>query len=330
MKGSSMIDNFDLALKKDLDIVEKRLEEALATDQPLLIELTRYFCQVKGKRLRPLVVLLSGRLGQAEQEKLVSLAAAVEILHMATLVHDDIVDDAVFRRGREALHRKWGQGAGLLLGDYFYAKSMRLLSKSFPTAIREVIYAAEEMVEGEMEEQQHSFNLDISEDQYIRRIRKKTASLIRACCLIGAHAGGGRGKKLRALGEYGEALGIAFQIRDDYLDYCGREQHVGKPVGKDFCQGVITLPLIQYLKSIQAGDREKAEILRLMGKDKDFDDEEWTELISAMRKKGALDYTMQMGNQYVKKALQRLEELPDSPIKDTLKEIANFALIRNH
>jgi octaprenyl-diphosphate synthase len=225
----------------------------------LIPKIGRYIQTSGGKRVRPAVLLMAARLGGYEGDRAVLYASVVEFIHTATLVHDDIIDDSELRRGRLAVHSRWGNDITVLLGDYLYIKSMALaLTHDTLDIVRLLCDVTLRMIEGELYQLTKNGDADITEDEHFEIIRRKTAYLFGGCAQIGGMLGGVTAERERALQEYGFNLGIAFQIVDDLLDFTGDLQALGKPVGADLREGKMTLPLIHLLgQGQEVGERAK-------------------------------------------------------------------------
>jgi len=229
-------------IKPDLNRVEEQLEAWSRVTNPLTAEVSRYVLRKKGKRLRPALVLLTARLFQATDEEAVFLASLVELIHTASLIHDDIIDKADVRRGTESVHAKWGANVTVLLGDYLYIKSIGLsLESRHERIIRILADVSARMVQGELDEYARGGDLDLSEETYLGIIESKTAVLFAACCQVGAMLGQASPGGERDATEYGLNLGLCFQIVDDLLDFTGDERTLGKPILSDLAERRVTL-----------------------------------------------------------------------------------------
>ncbi len=248
------------SIKKNNGLVEHSmrtdLKQALAGNDPLLIEVLHYALLTGGKRLRPVLAIISCRLCGRDDEQLYLLAAAFEYLHVATLIHDDVIDHAENRRGQQSVVRKFGLAAAILAGDWLHARSMHLIgSLAGQQGLDVFCRATTAMVDGEFLQLRYLADPAVSEEQYFSVILRKTARLISSTCEIGALFAQGSAEQVAALAEYGKRIGIAFQIIDDLLDYLGDEEATGKKVGNDFIEGKLTLPLIHALANAPDGDR---------------------------------------------------------------------------
>ncbi len=243
------------------------LELALDGNDPLLIEVLQYSLLTGGKRVRPMLAIVSSRLCGRDDDDLYLLAAAFEYLHVATLIHDDVIDHAQQRRGVDAVGEKYGTAAAILAGDWLHARSMHLIgSLAGQPGLDIFCNATTAMVDGEFLQLRHVADTAVSENEYFAVILRKTAQLISSTCAIGALFGGGTEQQIAALSAYGEQIGIAFQIVDDLLDYLGDAETTGKKVGNDFVEGKLTLPLIHALN--QAGDKDRNTLLECIQGDR--------------------------------------------------------------
>ncbi len=237
------------------------LERVLVDNDPLLVEVLHYALLNGGKRIRPMLVVVSSRLCGRDDDDLYLLAAAFEYLHVATLVHDDVIDHADQRRGVDAVRKKYGMAAAILAGDWLHARSMHLISSlAGQQGLNIFCHATTSMVDGEFLQLRHVADITVTEEQYFAVILRKTARLISSTCEIGALFGGGTTQQVAGLATYGRKVGIAFQIIDDLLDYLGDKQATGKKVGNDFVEGKLTLPLIHALN--RAGEEDKKTLLK--------------------------------------------------------------------
>jgi octaprenyl-diphosphate synthase len=314
-------------IRTDLDRVEDRLESWSRSSNPLTAEISGYVLRKKGKRLRPALVLLTSRLFSPGSEESVFLASLVELLHTASLIHDDIVDNAGVRRGKESVHTKWGPNITVLLGDYLYIKSIGLsLQSRHERVIRLLADVSARMVEGELDEYARSGDLKITEDQYLDIVENKTAVLFGACCRIGAILGLASPEEEEAVSTYGLNLGKTFQIVDDLLDITGDARILGKPVLSDLGEGRLTLPLIQALRS---GGRAGRQRIKSLAGRKDISGEERRELVESLAAGGALDYATGRAREFTEKSLEAINPFPDTTPRETLIRLAVFGLLRN-
>jgi octaprenyl-diphosphate synthase len=314
-------------IRSDLDRVEDRLESWSRSANPLTSEVSGYVLRKKGKRLRPALVLLTSRLFSPGSEESVFLASLVELIHTASLIHDDIIDKADVRRGKESVHAKWGPNITVLLGDYLYIKSIGLsLQSRHDRVIRLLADVSARMIEGELDEYALGGDLGITEGQYLNIVENKTAVLFAACCRIGAIIGLASPEEEEAVANFGLNLGKTFQIVDDLLDFTGDPGVLGKPVLSDLAEGRVTLPLILALKSDGRSKRER--IKRLIGR-KDISADERRSLLESLATGGAFDYANAKARDFAERSLECLSRFPDSTSRETLVRLAVFVLTRN-
>jgi geranylgeranyl diphosphate synthase type I len=281
-----------------------------------------------GKRMRAFLVVRSCELAGGDIKSALPAATAIEVLHNFTLIHDDIMDGDLLRRGVPTVHTLWGVPMGILAGDLLFAKAFNILlstnvdSERLMRAAQILSESAVSLSEGQSMDMEFESKLDVSEEDYILMVSKKTASLFEASAEIGATVGGGDPGLVSLLGDYGRNLGIGFQIFDDYLGLTSKEEVLGKPIGNDIREGKKTLIVIRCLNSPLRG-----RTLSLLGK-KYAPDEELAALVDAMRQEGIDDYVLNKANLHIDLALKALSPLPDSPAKQDLVELAKYAISR--
>ena len=315
------------SLKPELDRIEEELARSIRSDLPLLSETSLHLLQAGGKRIRPVFVLLAGRFGTNDRDKIIRVAVALELIHMASLVHDDVIDDADIRRGRLTVRSRWDNRIAMYTGDYIYAKALTVIGGLEQPRIHQVLSGAMvQMCIGEIEQIRDFFNTGQSIRRYLRRIRRKTALLIAVSCLLGALAAEAPPAVAAALYRYGYNAGMAFQITDDLLDLLGSEAVTGKPPGSDLRQGNLTLPVLYALQ--ESGIREP--LLREIGRLKDSGGSDVSAAIRLVRQSGGIRRSEALADRYVGKALAALGRLPEGPAKEQLTEIARFIARRNY
>ncbi|MGB7328357.1 MAG: polyprenyl synthetase family protein [Rubripirellula sp.] len=311
-------------IEKPLAAVENRIAQELQSPYEAVGELLRHGTQLGGKRLRPALVLLTGTaLGNVTDDHVV-LGTVIEMVHTATLIHDDVLDEAETRRHVATVNAQWNNHTSILLGDYLFAQSYRLAATlSSTTACQWIGEAARLVCEGEMRQVLGRDLLDIDEDTYFGMIRGKTAELCRVACELGAHHSGASEDQVAAFGRYGNAVGIAFQIADDFLDLWGDDQVVGKTLGTDVEQGKITLPLIRLLATANDQDRVRIErILRGPAK------ERVDGIRPFLQASDARQYTESVAQRFRSEAIAELQFLASSQAKASLVSIADFSVDR--
>jgi len=307
-------------IHSDLKVVEKELAKYVVADDPLLTETSGHLLRAGGKRIRPAFALLAGKFYNYNLQKLLPLTVALEIIHMASLVHDDVVDASLIRRGRPTVRAKWGNRISLHTGDFLFARSLLLIAQYEDKRISQVLSRVSvEMCQGEVQQIAASFDADQTLRDYFYRIKRKTALLISASCQLGAVVVGAPEPMVWNLTRYGYYLGMAFQITDDILDMVAEEKVLGKPVCGDLRQGIITLPVIYALERTE----EKARLRELVTK-KVKSEGEVKETIRLIKESGAIEYSFNIAHKYLEKAKKELAKLPDVKTKKTLRYIANY------
>lgn len=309
-------------IQDDLDQVYDLMLQELKSDQSFLDQLIAYLLQKRGKMIRPALVILAGKISGSFNSDLLLLGAAIEILHMATLIHDDIVDEANFRRGLTTINKVFNSQVAVLLGDFFYARSLKMLTKFPHHGFKAFSGIVSNLVQGEFLQFENSFKLDQSIDLYWRLINYKTAYFMANCCHLGALISKSSLAEVEALTAYGQNLGMAFQICDDLLDFT-RNTHKGKSTYKDVSNGIYTLPVLHALRYSQH-EKELKEILR-----KDMlVKTDYQRLIELLQETGSLEYAHQKAEVFSQRARQQLKIFPDSPERETLESLTDFNLAR--
>jgi len=313
-------------IQDELGQVEASLQRFGRSPNPLISEVKTYLFQKSGKRIRPALLILCSKLAGYQGSEHVFWSALIEVIHTASIVHDDIIDNASLRRGRDTVHAKWGPNITVLLGDFLYIQSIALALKRKNYQIIDLIAeATSQMIEGELLEYYMSGRPDIAESLYLEILDKKTASLFSASCQIGAMLGDPSPAFTGKIKEFGRFLGLSFQIIDDLLDFTGDEATLGKPVLSDLREGRITLPLIYTLAQASSGERaELARIIRDRSLEKDF----VRKVLGLVNANGALDYAYGQAASFSQKAKDILLELPRSDYREALSLMADFVLQR--
>ncbi len=315
-------------VEDDLARVEEIFEEQARSDVGLVSEIGRYIREGGGKRVRPALLLLASRLCGYREERGVVLAATVEFIHSATLLHDDIIDEATTRRGRRSVNNRWGNDVTVLLGDFLYTKSMAMaLSQDNLPILRLLSDVTLRMIEGEILEIERDGNMRVTQEDHLDLIRRKTADLFAASTRIGGLLGEVEEKRLEALTRYGLNLGICFQMVDDLLDFTAEEETLGKPVANDLREGKVTLPMIFLLR--RAGDAE-ADKVRAVLDDRGFGRVTREEIVRLARDHGALEEARALAEQYAEAARSDLMFFDASPYRGALEALPDFILSRDH
>ena len=314
-------------IQDDLEAVEEAYTRHIQSRVELIPEIGRYLQRSGGKRVRPAVLLMAARLTGYTGEQAVNYASVVEFIHTATLVHDDIIDHADLRRGKAAVHSRWGNDITVLLGDYLYIKSMGMaLTYDNLDLVRLLCDVTLRMIEGELYQLTQTGNVDISEDDHFKIIRRKTAFLFGGCAEIGGMLGTIDVKQREALREYGFHLGIAFQLVDDLLDYSADRTALGKPIGGDLREGKVTLPAILLL---QRDSGRSSQLIRAAVADRTISTEDWNELIGLLHEHRAIEHAYDRAVEYATQAKRFLDLFPPSRERDSLAALPDYVLARD-
>lgn len=321
----SSLDSIKLPVEKDLQAFEPYFKSIMKSKVPLLSIITNYIYRKKGKQIRPLLVFLSAGLnGQINQATFVA-AGMIELLHTATLMHDDVVDEAYERRGSFSINALWRSKIAVLTGDFLLSRGLQIgLETNEYELLRNMSDAVKEMSEGELLQIERSRKMNVDEETYYEIIRKKTATLIASCLLNGAQSVRANKKAMEAMYEYGINLGMAFQMKDDIFDY-QTKGILGKPIGNDIKENKLTLPIIYALSKV--GRQEKNDVLRLLKKSKRSSDVV-KKVIDFTIANGGVDYAIKEMNSFKDKAIIALNYFPDSAYKKSLEEMAQFIVDR--
>ena len=308
-----------LLIKKELKKVEDELRtQVLSSKNKPILEINRYLLGSAGKRLRPSLVVLCAKTNNHWDEKVIPVSVALELIHTASLVHDDVLDEADLRRKRATVNRRWGNESAILTGDYLYFKAFSIFSQLEVQKISSIVsFAAEKMCEGEIIQTCKTYKLDLSEEDYLEIIEKKTASLMAASCEVGAVLGQSDFPTRKALASYGLNFGMAFQIIDDCLDLVFPADKIGKSTYKDFTQGKMTLPLIYLVRRLTKEDGQK--INGLFHKDRE-------EIINLLKEYEAIEQSWQKAKEYLSRAKEELKVLQDSEAKEALSLLSDYLL----
>ncbi|HET9135933.1 MAG TPA: polyprenyl synthetase family protein [Candidatus Kapabacteria bacterium] len=316
-------------VQSELGEFAKRMKTSLISDVPIVNLIGKYLVRTKGKQVRPAIVLLAAKACGGVTDTSYRAALLVELLHTATLVHDDVIDEADTRRGFASIRALWRNKAGVLMGDYLLAKGLLLTIASKQFHLLEITSTAvQRMSEGELYQLQKSRQLNTDETAYFRIIGDKTASLFATCAEMGAASVGENGtnaEQRAMLREYGECVGIAFQIRDDLFDYEEQSALIGKPVGNDLSNRKLTLPILYTLSKIE--DKE-ARRIRSLVKSKKVSDSERKLIIGLVTATGGIDYAKQKAEEYSERARTAIASLPESNAKQSLIDFSRFVIER--
>ena len=325
-ENPNLLDKLSKLCAADMARVNQLIIDRMQADVPLIPELAGHLVAAGGKRLRPLLTLASARLCGYEGDKHIGLAAAVEFIHTATLLHDDVVDESELRRGRETANAVWGNQASVLVGDFLFSRSFRLMVESHSLEVLDILANASAVIaEGEVAQLITTNNTAASEEDYLFVIRSKTAALFAAACEVGALISDHGTASTRALDQYGKNLGIAFQLVDDYLDYAATDDSFGKGIGDDFREGKITLPVVLAMR--RGTDEEHAFWKRTLEscEQKDGDLERAIEILK--EREGLAD-TLIRARGYADTARAALAGLPENDYRKALEDVVDFCVER--
>jgi octaprenyl-diphosphate synthase len=314
-------------VRADLEAVEREFARQVQSQVHVIPEIGTYIQASGGKRVRPAVLLMAARLCGYTGPQAVLNAAVVEFIHTATLVHDDIIDDADVRRGRKAVHSQWGNDVTVLAGDFLYIKAMRMaLTQDTLDVVRMLCDVTLRMIEGEIYQLTKNGVVDLGEDEHFEIIHRKTAFLFGGCAEIGGMLGEVSAEKRTALREYGFNLGITFQLIDDLLDFTGEAEALGKPIGGDLREGKMTLPMIHLLRH---GGGEADALVRQVVQSRQITPDQWSRLKTLLTEHRSLDYAYERALDFGETAKRHLRVFPPTHEREALTALADFVLARD-
>ena len=310
----------------DMQAVDATIRSQLHSDVPLVSQIADYIISAGGKRIRPALVLLMANAWGYQGNAHHKLAAVIEFIHTATLLHDDVVDESSMRRGRETANALFGNAASVLVGDFVYSRAFQMMVTINNMRVMQILADATNVIaEGEVLQLMNMHDPDVTEERYLQVIRSKTAKLFEAATELGSLIASAPEADVAAAAEYGRSLGTAFQLIDDVLDYSGNAEDTGKNVGDDLREGKPTLPLIYLLQHGSAEERDLVRNCIAHGDEAHFED-----ILSAITASGALEYTRLKAEQASQRAIMSLQNLAPGEHKEALISLANFAVERNH
>ncbi len=321
-----VVEHIKSPIQKEMELFEQKFKESMISNVPLLNRITHFIIRRKGKQMRPMFVFLVAKMVSNGnfKEKTYRGAALIELIHTGSLVHDDVVDDSNQRRGFFSINALWKNKIAVLVGDYLFSKSLLLsIDHDDFDLLKLVSIALKEITEGELLQIEKARQLDITEAIYFEIIRQKTATLIAACCGIGAASVEAPEEEIQRMRKFGELIGIAFQIKDDLFDYT--EERIGKPTGIDIKERKMTLPLIYTLNN--SSSKEKRWLVNSV-KNRNKDKKRVKEVIAFVKQNGGIEYTVSKMNEYKVKALEILDQYPNSEYKNSLIEMVNYVIDR--
>jgi octaprenyl-diphosphate synthase len=314
-------------LKSDLGRVERVFASTLSCDNPFARKMLTHIEKGGGKRIRPILVLLSAKAFGEVTSSVVALGASVEMLHVATLVHDDIIDNATLRRNRPTLNSKWGNEGSVLLGDFLFSSAFTLMARHLPAKILETVAATTHTIcRGEISETFHRCDIELTEDEYLTIVAEKTASLFSTACQTSAMLVGADDAGVEALRRYGMALGMAFQLVDDALDVDGSPERMGKPKRCDVLEGKLTLPVLHLLQRSHGNERRM--LVKVLSKPQKNSRELQT-IYRLLRERGSADYTRRRAEEYARQAVSVLNFLPQNHIREAFTKMTGFVARRD-
>jgi octaprenyl-diphosphate synthase len=324
--SSDEIDEIRAPIREELMLLERELDRIFSPDVDLVSAIGRHLVTTKGKMVRPILVFLSAKLGNRDIGNAIRVAAAVEVIHTATLLHDDSIDRSHLRRGLPTVNRLWNDQVSVIMGDHLFCSAFRLVHEAGLFDVAAVLsWGSDRMTYGEMYQMDLRGKYDVTEEAYLRMIKLKTAALFAAACKAGAMVGGLSKQNRDALAAYGDCLGIAFQMVDDILDFVGDVNLLGKPVGNDLRDGRVTLPLIVALRN--AGADEAGRIREIISSGS-LDDTAWGEVLKFVDENDGIGYTRRSAGNLVADAKTCIEHLESSPAKASLMRLADLVVTR--
>lgn len=319
-------ERFRAPIRGALETLERDFRAALRSEIPIVREICEALVEAPGKRIRPGILLLASRSAGGDTEAAGAAGLAVELIHTATLLHDDIIDGHMVRRGRPTVYARWGATAAVIMGDFLYSRAFACLGEAgLEEAMAVLARVTCEMSVGEMIQLQHRRDINIGEERYLELIHRKTAALFSAAAECGALTGQRARGRREALAAFGENVGLAFQITDDMIDYLAPDRKVGKPVATDFSEGRITLPFITAFRKAPSPRRRRVEELFRNGFDPERD---WRELVEFVREFGGIDYSLARAEEFGRRADEALDAFEPSPERESLRFAAGYVVDR--
>ena len=322
-----IIEQIKFPIKKEMDLFEEKFSELMISDVPLLNRITHYVVQRKGKQMRPMFVFLTAKMisnHNEVSEKVYRAASIIELIHTATLIHDDVVDSSNKRRGFFSINALWKNKIAVLVGDFLLSKGMLLCIDNDDFDLLKIISkSVKDMSQGELLQIEKARRLDIDEKTYFEIITKKTASLIASCCALGATSSNASNEQIKMLDELGKKIGIAFQLKDDLFDY--GEKKIGKPIGIDLREKKLTLPFIYALNNSSDSKRKW-----LINSVKNGEKKELDRVINYVKEIGGIDYTKNQIKNFYESALNDLNNFKDNEYKESLKKLIEYVIKRDY
>lgn len=320
------IDDLRALISADMNKVNEHIQSQLYSDVPLIDQLGHYIVNSGGKRLRPALVILSAGVFSYQGNKHIELASIIEFIHTATLLHDDVVDASLLRRGRSTANQRWGNEASVLVGDFVYSRAFQMMVRIDSMEIMEILsQATNTIAEGEVQQLLNRHDPETTEERYLQVIHDKTAKLFEAAAQIGAVISDRSPQEVQAMAAYGKSLGVAYQLIDDVFDYSATAEELGKNIGDDLAEGKPTLPLLYAMWN---GNESQSTLIRQAIENGGLDNIDTIK--EAIESTKAIAYTAQLARQSANEAIHALANLPASDYLDALHSLANFSVERTH
>ena len=324
MLDKDKMTEYTAPIQSDLEQFTRKLNDHLRGDSPLISSIARHLLKSRGKRIRPVFLFLSSRAANNFTDHSVDASLAIELIHTATLLHDDVVDEADNRRGQKTVNAQWTNLISVLMGDYLFAKAFRIMvSTDSVDLMKSISHATERVAVGELRQIEETANYDLSEEEYLSIIADKTASLFAVSCETGPILMRRENKVRRQFAEFGEKIGIAFQIADDLLDFVGDEEKTGKQPGIDVMTGQMTLPLIYALR--KAKDKSRQEIISILKTNKE---ESFERVYQFVKDTGGIDYAYDQARKLSEEGLDSISSVGDSVYYERLRDMVTFTTAR--
>ena len=327
-KADLSLHNLKKLIKKEFNETDKLIKKQINSDVNRIPKLSKHIIDLGGKRLRPMLTISCAKMLKIRNKNHIKLAAAVELLHTATLLHDDVVDESVYRRGEKTSHTLWDNKSSILVGDFLLGRAFQLMVETNSIECLSILSKAAAIIaEGEVLQLVETNNINIKETNYIKIIESKTAALFSSACEVGGVVSGANKSQKKKLFNFGKNLGTAFQLTDDALDYEGSSSKMGKNNGDDFYEGKVTLPVILALKN---ADRKEKDFLEKTFNKKVRNKTDLRIAKKIIKDKDTINQTLKLANKYGEKAKNIMKDFESNPVRNALIDLVDFSLIRNY